>query len=438
MAGIASFTKRTSVDMAATLKPSKTRKALRQDGSSGFDINQCTIRFEKAPDPPVCCLMGKARRSAITGEVSLRRSTSMPDFTIVDLYERSRVEGSLEGSLSSFKEDKYLFKPIPLLYRTWFYHYYYLYDQSKLIQTADESATVKYVLGQRTIDANESAGRWSPLMCYVPMVFCTCLTGDMLLVGPGVCAIIAIYMITVFSNIPQLYRFTRVILLPVRLLYILVIALRFQGLDMIGVIGVILAGMMFLADLILGDLRCLFCYRLHCQYEVVQVLPQRIFVCKVKGASHMEEDGAERRIVNEAVTGIGNWEKNMALVADLYGILVELTPLNTDDWMRIYEEYTSQNSNLQVLPVCVYNEEKPTQHALHCHNPMELEKIVETERDEMTALWGQEVPAWKRITHPLNPFSLTARKQTIDRQVNEKMGGTRQASGHGQVSVTNF
>eukprot|EP00438_Fugacium_kawagutii_P004012 Skav222472 [mRNA] locus=scaffold242:37632:46709:+ [translate_table: standard] len=67
-------------------------------------------------------LMGKCRRSPMTGEITMEKPTSFPNFQVVDLAGRE----FLPRSRHTLEEDKYLFKPVPLMYRTWLYQRFFL------------------------------------------------------------------------------------------------------------------------------------------------------------------------------------------------------------------------------------------------------------------------------------------------------------------------
>mmetsp|Transcript_34637 Transcript_34637/g.78309 ORF Transcript_34637/g.78309 Transcript_34637/m.78309 type:complete len:383 (+) Transcript_34637:147-1295(+) len=310
-------------------------------------------------------LIGSCTRSAVTGEIHIRRLGDFPDYCLVDLFTRR----SLMGDVKSYAANPYLFRPVPLAYRTWIYHSFFRdgksikKDGSQSLAEQAEDGIISQVLSEPCIDAPVSGGRWSPLACNALMVLATCLTGDIYIVAPGNILILVLYFITWYSNNPARYRYCRLLALPPRLIFVGFLLLQFHA-DALSVIGVILALLVFFVDL-LGDVDTVHTYGYHCSYEIVRSLPNRVFVCKRSGAASLDEDlSPDRAVVSELVSGMGSWDATNALIADMHGILVELRPMEPRDWQGLKRAYDLSMGELLFAGVDAYNEHLPSARAL--------------------------------------------------------------------------
>ncbi|CAE8604183.1 unnamed protein product, partial [Polarella glacialis] len=90
-----------------------------------------------------------------------------------------------------------------------------------------------------------------------------------------------------------------------------------------GMTFIILALLVTGFDFVDQDLRLIMNYRLLCSYELIAVLPNRVYVCKRIGAAHVEEVTGEKRPIGECIIG-RLWRSDFALIADLNGVLVQL------------------------------------------------------------------------------------------------------------------
>merc|ERR1719188_2476451 len=162
---------------------------------------------------------------------------------------------------------------------------------------------VKYVLNQHVIDAPVKAGRWSPLMSYVPGALGASLTGNHFVAVLSVGLLFVLYGLARIFNSPSLYRYGRVVSLPARIAWFILVILQLDSIkDALNVIGFIIALGAFVVDLILGDLATVLDYRYTCNYEVIRILPNRVFICKRKGAAHYEDEFGSRGEVHEWLT----------------------------------------------------------------------------------------------------------------------------------------
>lgn len=313
------------------------------------------LTFHRAESQDANTFMGTARRSAITGVVHLLADGVWPSFDVADLWTR----GDITGNLRQFEAEQHLFLPIPMAYRSWIYHDLYL--QKKVLLGKDkEHAMVTAALSARCIDVhNISAGRWSPLMCYGPMVLLTCLTGDMFTVIPGVLTVMVLYIGSQATNKPGYYRYARLMVLPFRIAFLVVMIMRMMQASFVSIFGFVAALVLILVDFIAGDLQSLMWYRLNCSYEIIKILPNRVFICRRNGASHQEECFGARGRVAESITGLGAWQRSFYIIADIHGVLTELRPVKRETWHQIYDEQCATARPLSFGALDVLSEDYP-------------------------------------------------------------------------------
>lgn len=207
-----------------------------------------------------------------------------------------------------------------------------------------EDGMIRYVLSLPVIDLPDRAGFWSPLVCYVPLVLVICLTCDTGVVVVGLAVVILTLGINLMLNSPDLYRFARLVSIPLRIFFLAWLIMQMTNEKETGT-GVALSIVGFISGIIgclgefgWGDCGSVRGYRLHCHYEVMRSLPNRIFVCRRIGAAGTEDRDFDVPPVDRCVTGMGSWPYDMALIADVKGLICELKPMSKADWDEVYEE----------------------------------------------------------------------------------------------------
>eukprot|EP00440_Ansanella_granifera_P014026 gb/GFBE01015243.1/.p1 GENE.gb/GFBE01015243.1/~~gb/GFBE01015243.1/.p1 ORF type:complete len:227 (+),score=35.89 gb/GFBE01015243.1/:1-681(+) len=123
----------------------RRQKTFREYKDAPDKKHMLTLNRKKFPADNA--FMGKVIRNPVTGEIRLRNVNPRNDFSIVDLFTRTRIE----GSPTQLASDPYLFKSVVLPLRTWMYHD--LYRSKKMVVSTDENSMVKYVLSCPAIDA---------------------------------------------------------------------------------------------------------------------------------------------------------------------------------------------------------------------------------------------------------------------------------------------
>mmetsp|Transcript_18107 Transcript_18107/g.42004 ORF Transcript_18107/g.42004 Transcript_18107/m.42004 type:complete len:448 (+) Transcript_18107:74-1417(+) len=312
-------------------------------------------------------LMGMARRSEITGEIYLKGGvlSGEKDFGIADFWTRDMIS----GLPSQLAQDHYLFRVIPLTYRTWMYHHSYnsgsLDTKPSKARAAfdDVDDIIGHVLEQNCIDVPVSAGRWSPAMCYIPATMVAVLTADVIY-------IIAIGFIFVFivaasrmMNTPQFYRYIRLTTLPLRFGFLIFTILQaVQEQESRKLVGFLLVVASLLVDLLAGDLGQVLDFKHTCSYEVVRSLANRVYICKRTGAGYTKLY-VERPHVDEFISGIGQWDHTYVLLCDLMGIVVELQPMQLKDWVQIMDS-NKASETVHFISLNVYSDACPSAYSL--------------------------------------------------------------------------
>lgn len=291
--------------------------------------------------PRVQSIMGAAKRSPITGEISLQDIYDIPDFFIVDLLQRD----GLPAKIQDLSDDPYLFKPVPLSYRTWFYHS--LWKQKKL-GTQKVSGAAKYehetllsIFGIRALDVPISAGRHSPMTLYAAGAFCTAMAGYGYLTMVMLGVMILLYAASVGTNSPASYTNTRLVTLPVRMAFLGWVLMTFKTDTPMLIAGYAVAAAVPLIDIMFGDLEIFRNFKYRCAYEVLRIMPNRVYICQRMGGEFVDEVFGYRGHVQECICGFRNWTSRHMLIADISGLLCELRPMSPEDWCRVSQEWSA-------------------------------------------------------------------------------------------------
>jgi len=288
-------------------------------------------------------LMGCAHRSPITGEINLRGIEDIPDFFVVDLLERQR----LPQTVQDLAGDPYLFRPVPLKYRTWLYHEAWRRLTRPTIRfkgsAKNEHQMMFYALSLPTIDAPIRAGRYSTLIFFVPGCFFPAVVGDGTLTLGAMLLLYLLYGISTGTNSPGRIRHERMFTAPLRLgflafLIIPIIPINFN--NIVGAIGRLATALLLIVDFLVGDLSVVRNLKFMCTHQVMRILPSRVYVCHRIGAEFTEKAFGERGEVPECITGFRPWTSKNSLVADVGGLICELRPMSAEDWLLVAEEWS--------------------------------------------------------------------------------------------------
>jgi len=284
-------------------------------------------------------ILGEAMRSPVTGKVHLKHASILRDFAMVDLWERQ----ALYGSAKDLALDPYLFKIVPMPYRTWAYHCYFR-DPHELAQGKTDNSILQRVLEETHIDATASGGKWSSAIAYAPAAFIACLTADPMTSLSLATFTSFLLIASVLSNSPGHYRLSRAFMVLPRIFFMIFVFSRMMSLEKGGsgsfhTLAFVLILFCVFADFY-GDWQQLWSNGITCTYKVMKILPNRLFICRREGAAFLEDP--DYSPVSEVVTGMGSWEPEMCLLVEIRGLVCQLKPLTEEDWTRAFEQ--RQNS----------------------------------------------------------------------------------------------
>mmetsp|Transcript_37522 Transcript_37522/g.88178 ORF Transcript_37522/g.88178 Transcript_37522/m.88178 type:complete len:420 (-) Transcript_37522:196-1455(-) len=315
----------------------------------GFPLR---IKLEQKQVPP-SVLMGKCRRSPLTGEVILHVDPSYPDFQVVDLAGREW----LPKSRNYLEEDEYLFRPVPLMYRTWLYQSFFLHP-SGLGKANDLDYVVRQALSAFCLDIMIWDNRWSPVMAYAFIMFLSSLTLDSTIIALSCGLGLLTCACAVACNTARIYQRERWVSLPFRFAFLCYILIAFPSATVLEAIGSSLLFVLVSVEIILGD--CFFfpSYRFHCSYRILRSLGCRVYVCEREGAVGMPAvvgrtpDKMPHRIVQ-----LPKWTTQNHLIVELEGLMVELRPMRKEDWSKAAQEFSETNVPITFvsLPLCEYD-----------------------------------------------------------------------------------
>jgi len=285
-------------------------------------------------------LMGCAHRSPITGDITLREIEDIPDFFVVDLLERDR----LPQKVQDLAEDPYLYRPVPLKYRTWLYHEAWRRKTLPKLQikgsAKHEHTMMLQTLSMPAIDVPIRAGRYSTLVFFVTGTFLSVLDRDSTMSISAVMLLYLLYGISAGTNSPGYYRLERLITAPLRLGFLAFLIVPIQLTSIMGAIGRLATALLLIADFLVGDLSVFLSLKCTCTHHVMRILPSRVYVCQRIGAEFTEKMFGDRGEVPECISGFRPWKKCHSLLADVGGIICELRPMSPEDWLLIAEEWS--------------------------------------------------------------------------------------------------
>lgn len=310
-------------------------------------------------------ILGKCRRNAVTGQVLLHDAAILSDFALVDLWQRNALYGQPE----ELAKDPYVFRITPLPYRTWMYHTFFG-NSSEMASAEGCNGIMFKVLTAPALDRPyRFDGLWSPFLCYVPAAFVSCVAADFTttIVAAIMCCIILTF--SVLCNRPRFYTFVRLFTFLFRYGFLAFVAYRTTVISQEStnkLIGCVVILLCLLVDF-LGDLQAVASARLLCRYKVIKECPNRIFVCRRFGGAFLTQDYAE---VSPLVTGVGAWTDELALIAEVRGLIVQLKPMLLEDWEYVCRTKALNGEPMRYMGLDLFNKEHPDMDAVDLENAM--------------------------------------------------------------------
>jgi len=315
--------------------------------------NWARLKFTKCKADFGALEMKEIWHSAVDDKVYVASHDAWPPFTVVDLWKRDRIEGTID----QIARDPYIFLPVPLPRRTWMYHEMF---QKKVVCGHSEYSMVEAVLGKKCVDAPCDVGGWSPIMAYAPMMLFAALSGDIFTLAPGLMVVAGIFYLSQGLNNPFYHDRLRTATAPLRLLFFTIFFLRLRTDSPLQWFAMISCALIAAVDTWQGDIRKIMSCQWECTYDILEVLPQRVFVCRRNGAVRFEETFGSRGVVDKIVSGLGIWHAEHHLIAEVNGIIVELYPLTEELILRMSEQQQDSNAEFTFFSLGCFCKERPT------------------------------------------------------------------------------
>lgn len=328
----------------------KQRQVLHDDGWP------LKLKFEKK-NLVSGLLMGKCRRSPMTGEITMEKPPAFPNFQVVDLAGRE----ILPRSRHILEEDKYLFKPIPLMYRTWLYQRHFVKPEG-FGRGRDMDYTVRQALGAFCLDLPMWDGRWSPLMMYAIIMFMSALTCSSLIISTACGAGLMSCAISVSCNTPKAYRYDRWLSLPFRLAFLFYIFVVFPTESLLEILGTVVVLLLVLFELWAGDMSFFSTYRFHCSYTLLKCIGGRVYVCQREGAEGLQTVfGRTADRVDPDMVKMAKWTVLNHLIAEIEGMMVELRPMTPEDWSAAAQDYHTNFAPVTYIGLPIFEDDASEQ-----------------------------------------------------------------------------
>jgi len=324
----------------------KQRQVLHEDGWP------LKLKFEKK-SLVSGVLMGKCRRSPMTGEITMEKPASFPNFQVVDLAGRE----FLPRDRHTLEEDNYLFKPIPLMYRTWLYQRYFLKPEG-FGRGRDMDYIVRQALSAFCLDLQMWDGRWSPVMMYAIIMFLSSLTCSSLIISSACATGLVSCAISIGCNTPKAYRWDRFLSLPFRLAFLVYIFVVFPTDSSLEIMGTVLVILLVLMELWAGDMSFLSTYRFHCSYTLLKCIGGRVFVCQREGAEGLNSFfGRQPDRIEPNMVQMAKWTVQNHMIAEIEGLIVELRPMTPEDWSAAAQDYHKNFAPATFISLPVFEQE---------------------------------------------------------------------------------
>jgi len=303
-------------------------------GKAGHKSHE--MRLEKVRLTDTNGLIGKTHRNPVTGQVYLKEVESFRNFSLLDTWKRDHIVAHPDDHCM----DTHLFVGKSLNYRTWIYHSKFRIASETFQIGGNAEAHLWEALAERCVDVNIPMGLWSPAMVYIPLCPFSLLADDQdLMIFTAVVAVFSL-LLSQWTNDHIYYWYARLMQLPARLAYLIFTLARIQGgsIQMVGYLGCVFA---CLYDIFRGDVVMLGAMGHQAHYEVVKSLPNQVFVCLRQGNTERLMSGCGRVTgLPENLTGLKDpGDGSLCLLANVQGLLIELTPLDPLDREIFKEEH---------------------------------------------------------------------------------------------------
>jgi len=285
---------------------------------------------------------GRCKRSFITGRITFGEDqplTPETDIAIIDLYRRKAkhtVTGEAamteyQTDLYLLERDKYMFKPVPLVYRTWT-------ADGNFKELCKEDARLTHTdvaikaLQTRVNDSSDTFAQQSCVKIWALFLFPAQFLGSLSMVLTILCLFPTLSVLGFLMNNPRQYKYERFISAPFRYyvsFFVINLAASFATMlaqkEYMKAVGT-MAGLCLLVTDMMVDLAMVLSFYTDTKYKVVEELGHVVMLCQREGGSITGKDSHSR--LRQLAPSI----KDPLLICLLEGLLCELKPVEPSEW----------------------------------------------------------------------------------------------------------
>jgi hypothetical protein len=285
---------------------------------------------------------GRCRRSFITGRITFGEEqplTADTDIALIDLYRR-KTKNTVTGEagmteyqtdLYLLERDKYMFKPVPLVYRTWT-------ADGNFKELCKEDARLTHTdvaikaLQTRVNDSSDTFAQQSCVKIWALFLFPAQFLGSLSMVLTILALFPTLSVLGYLMNNPRQYKYERLVSSPFRyyvVAYVVQLAATLGTMlsqqEYMRCLGTVVGLCLLIMD-VLVDLAAILSFYTDTKYKVVEQLGHGVMLCQRDGGSITGKDSHSR--LRQLAPSI----KDPLIIILLEGLLCELKPVEPSEW----------------------------------------------------------------------------------------------------------
>jgi hypothetical protein len=290
---------------------------------------------------------GRCKRSYITGHIIFGEEQPIQadtDVGVLDLYLRQKrairskenpdgKQAAFSYNLDNCERDRYLLKPVPLVYRTWMADGMFREACKEDARTTHQEIAIKS-LSQKCNDSPDTFFRQSPIKIWALLLFPAQFLNDLGMVVLVLVLFPILIAIGSNCNDHRYFRYERIIsLIPRYVVYFFSaqIALAFPTLisnqEYLRLIGIMLFFCLVLYDVAI-DMVSFMSFYMDTMYVIKGDLGEGILVCSKKQGMNLTGRDQTHSRIRQLVPTV----KEPTLILLLEGLICELQPINPSEW----------------------------------------------------------------------------------------------------------
>jgi hypothetical protein len=289
---------------------------------------------------------GRCKRSYVTGRIIFGEEQPIQNDTdvgVVDLYLRQKKaiptkdnpdgrQAAFSYNLDNCERDRYLLKPVPLVYRTWMADGMFKEACKEDARTTHQEIAIKS-LTQKCNDSPDTFFRQSPVKIWAFLLFPAQFLNQLGMVILVLALFPALIAIGYNCNDHRYFKYERLIsLIPRYVVYFFAvqIALNFPQLiadrEYLRLVGILCFFALVLYDVAI-DAVSMMSFYMDTHFVLKGDLGEGILVCSKKQLNITGKDATHSRIRQLVPT-----VKDPTLILLLEGLICELQPINPSEW----------------------------------------------------------------------------------------------------------